>query len=188
MNNILQKTKDLDFDNNFALFIINFFPSFFSLLNPNLITLIGIILNNYFINYVFQGKNNMAYIAITLRILADIFDGNIARRFNKKSNVGGFLDTLADLILSFTYMYIISFSLTKSNNKSLVFSFICIFMLINFLIKEESITSHNNIKNVKKTNNIFNFGFEFSKLMITVNLLLTLPLQFFIIKNVIKNL
>lgn len=188
MNTILKKTKDFDFDNRFALYIINTFPSFFSLLNPNIITLIGIILNNYLIKFIFQKNIKMAYIIITLRILADIFDGNIARRFNKKSKVGGFLDTFADIVLSFSYMYMISYSFTKSNNKSIIFSFIGIFILINYLIKEDSITSHNNIKNIKKSSNIINFSFEFSKLMVTINLLLTLPIQFLIIKLIINKL
>lgn len=188
MNNILENIKDLDFDNKFALYIINTLPSFFSLLNPNLITLIGIILNNYLIKFIFQKNYKMAYIIITLRILADIFDGNIARKFNKKSAVGGFLDTFADIILSFSYLYLISFSFTKSIKKSIIFSLICIFILIKYLIKEDSITSHDNIKNVKKSTNIINFSFELSKLMITINLLLTLPIQFYIIKFIISKL
>ena len=188
MNTILKNIKNLDFDNRFALYIINTFPSFFSLLNPNIITLIGIILNNYLIRFIFQKNTKMAYIIITLRILADIFDGNIARKFNKKSKVGGFLDTFADIILAFSYVFMITYSFSKSINKSLIFSFFTIFILIKYLIKEDSITSHYKIKNIKKSDNVINFTFEISKLIITINLLLTLPLQFLIIKLIINKL
>lgn len=187
MNHILKKLKYLDFDNKFALKIINKYPNLFSLINPNLITLIGILLNKYILKYILEKNMKVSCFLITIRILIDIFDGNIARRFNKKSSVGGFLDTTSDVILSYIYSYLFFYLITKSNKLSLILSSSLIMIMILYLKNNNSIDSHENIKKFVYVKNNLHFLFEIYKIMTTTNLLLTLPIQFLFIYVFIKN-
>ena len=121
----------------------------FKNINPNIITLFGIILNLviYFLlkgGYVFFGN-----IVCFIRCLTDILDGNIARKYNKTSKLGGFLDTLCDFML--IQVYIILFSCKYTNNPIILLLIMTIFGSLNLYFMRNSLTDHSNLE---KTENV----------------------------------
>lgn len=84
-----------------ADFLMNNFD--FSKIEPNYITLIGIISNiliflkiENFVNFDSMEKYYFIESLIFIKFLTDTLDGAVARKFNKTSKIGNFLDTLAD--------------------------------------------------------------------------------------------
>ncbi len=72
--------------------------------HPNLITLTGIALN-FFILYTMIHKISwLTNFMLFLRYFADCLDGGVARKYKKKSKVGGALDTASDNILIYVYV------------------------------------------------------------------------------------
>ena len=66
---------------------------------PNLISIIRIILTPIFIIYLINGEFLPALVVFILAGVSDAADGLIARLFNQKSELGVYLDPLADKIL-----------------------------------------------------------------------------------------
>jgi len=66
---------------------------------PNLITVIRIILAPVFIVYMINDQLLYALIIFLICSLTDGIDGMVARFFNQKSNLGAYLDPLADKLL-----------------------------------------------------------------------------------------
>ena len=66
---------------------------------PNLITTIRIILAPIFIIYLLDDRFLSALIVFVLCGVSDGLDGLVARLFNQKSNLGAYLDPMADKIL-----------------------------------------------------------------------------------------
>ena len=108
------------------------------ILNPNMITLIGLIIS-LFAAFLFYKDNNKYFCYIILltilRSLADIYDGMIARKCNKTSKLGKYLDNLADNIFIFSFLLLTSFKIDSQYVKYIIY--ICISIQIklfyNFL-------------------------------------------------------
>ena len=73
--------------------------SLFKYVHPNIITLIGLILNFAILYVVLKGHFISSVVLLAVRYLADCLDGGVARKYNKKSKIGGALDTWSDTIL-----------------------------------------------------------------------------------------
>lgn len=66
---------------------------------PNLITLARILLTPLFIIFLIQGRYHHALLIFLLAGVSDLADGLIARTWQQKSNLGSYLDPLADKLL-----------------------------------------------------------------------------------------
>lgn len=66
---------------------------------PNLITIFRILLVPFFIIYMINQKILASLIIFVIAGMSDAADGFIARAFHKKTNMGAYLDPLADKIL-----------------------------------------------------------------------------------------
>lgn len=66
---------------------------------PNLITSLRVILVPIFVIYLLDDRLTAALIVFVVAGVSDGVDGFIARAFNQKSQIGAFLDPLADKIL-----------------------------------------------------------------------------------------
>jgi cardiolipin synthase len=75
---------------------------------PNLITSIRIILVPIFVIYVINDRLLAALVVFVLAGLSDGADGLIARVFEQKTKLGGFLDPLADKILLIASFIVLS--------------------------------------------------------------------------------
>ena len=84
-----------------------FLLSFFKEIHPNIISITGIITNFIILYYIKMGNVFLANIYLVIRFFTDILDGAVARKYNKTSKLGGYLDTTNDLILFTMYTYII---------------------------------------------------------------------------------
>ncbi len=66
---------------------------------PNYITLLRVILIPFFINLMIYGYYREALIVFVAACMTDALDGMIARLMNKKTELGAFLDPMADKLL-----------------------------------------------------------------------------------------
>ena len=137
-------------DDILAIYLLDTFK-IFKFIHPNCITILGIVFNllihmclsmkqiNYFVLYLF----------INIRVLTDILDGAIARRYNKKSVLGHILDTFTDQL----YIFITGRFIFNQLN-ILYFNLIFILYLLFVIIKYNILYTHTKLK---KSNNLISF-------------------------------
>ena len=124
----------------------------FKNIHPNVITIFGIIMN-ILIFFLFKNKYiTLLNIALLIRYLCDTLDGFVARTFNKSSEIGGYLDTLNDLMLVLIYSYLILNNYT--NNNKLIFSilFIIFSLFLYIMISRGTLSNHQSLKYGEKIN------------------------------------
>lgn len=127
-------------DDNLA-FLLTENVSFFENIHPNYITISGIV-SNCFIYYLLIKKSyfKMVLFLIIYRYLTDILDGAVARKYKKTSELGGYLDTINDLM----FILIISSVYLKKEVIFLISIFCCI-MIYSYNLFHD----HSQIKNKK---------------------------------------
>ncbi len=94
--------------------------SFFKHIDPNAITILGMFFNILIYKEIICSSNkkiNMYILALlfVIRWLLDDLDGAVARKYNKKSKIGGTLDTISDYMLCaiIVYYFITKLKLSK---------------------------------------------------------------------------
>lgn len=111
-------------------------------ITPNYLTVLRIIIGITLCFLLFFGFENKTYIIpfFSLAILLDLFDGSVARALNKKTEIGAFLDPLADKIL---IIPIAAYSLFKNYKQLLLLlilpEIISIFMTIYYKMRNQII-------------------------------------------------
>ena len=90
---------------------------------------------------------------LTFRYFTDIMDGAVARKYNKVSKIGGYLDTINDTMLISFYSGYFLWKITKNINYSIILTTLIFIMMISFLFCKSSLSDHSNLK--KNTNSIF---------------------------------
>ena len=147
--------KKIKIDDDITHYIINNF-GVFKYIAPNIITISGLIINFIIFNLL-QTNNSNYYLVIFLilyRWLADCLDGAVARKYNKGSKIGHYLDTISDIIMAFITVYFI-----QKYFINLPFNFVLILYIFFIFIYNKTfnfITNHNNLKNTQKNNFIYN--------------------------------
>ena len=83
-------------------------------LDPNSVTLSNMILSLY-IGYCFLHYRNVAwlYFLVILRAILDILDGGIARKCDKQSELGKYLDNIGDLFFFLIICYVVMVRIKK---------------------------------------------------------------------------
>lgn len=119
----------------------------FKFVHPNTISIFGIICNFYIIKFLYYKNKHLANIVLIARYFADILDGAVARRFNKSSKIGGYLDTIDDVVLISFYSTYIAWSLSKNINLSLFIGFMCFSVTVYYLKCQNSLSDHSSLKN-----------------------------------------
>ena len=99
-------------------------------IHPNIITLIGLViaLSLPYIHHL--NLHWIVFIAIIIRQYFDCLDGAVARTCEKTSKLGGYLDTLADIIFNGCLIYIFLVIFTKNHKLSLNLSIITMTLVI----------------------------------------------------------
>jgi phosphatidylglycerophosphate synthase len=136
-------------DDHITKFVMDNFDVFQNV-HPNVITIVGIILN-YFIlvevDSVQSNEINGIYFGILMlfRFLADCLDGAVARKYKKTSKLGNTLDTISDMMLMFVgfYFFMVKFNLPNW--------WIAVYILtVCWMEKKYSVfTSHEIVKNAE---------------------------------------
>jgi CDP-diacylglycerol--glycerol-3-phosphate 3-phosphatidyltransferase len=147
MNNLL-KILEVKLDDALTAYILDRF-SLFKFISPNLITISGLLMNFLILYYIISGDFYAASIFLILRYLADCLDGGVARKYNKKSKIGGALDTWSDTILIYISIYGI-FYIYKLPFGSEIAAFACcgnmyIMSLTNSLVDHAGMKSGKNM-------------------------------------------
>lgn len=100
----------------------------FKNVHPNTITIIGMIINYLiYIEIIVNKTINWDKLAVMFifRWFADCLDGNIARKYNKQSDLGNKLDTLSDISLQAVFvLYLYNHVYSDNIKKLLIISFI----------------------------------------------------------------
>jgi phosphatidylglycerophosphate synthase len=100
----ISKILEIRLDDKLTAYILDH-CSLFKFISPNLITISGLIMNFLILYYIIMGDIIVSSVLLILRYLADCLDGGVARKYNKKSKIGGALDTWSDTILIYISIY-----------------------------------------------------------------------------------
>jgi len=151
----MDKIYKLNLDKDFSDFILTHFNSIFKNIHPNYITFIGLIanfgifyysLNNNFISTQNSFiKNYFIEICIFIKFITDILDGSVARKYNKKSKIGNFLDSIADSIF---FILSINFIL-KKYNISIQYNILAFIFILSYSHYFNMFDNHDNLKQNK---------------------------------------
>lgn len=116
----------------------------FKNIHPNVITITGIILN--FVIYYFLKIKEITYanVLIFIRCICDTMDGAVARAYKKQSELGGYLDTIDDVLFVTIYTYFISNFFTKDINAARVIT--AIVTTIHIYTMRDALSDHSSIK------------------------------------------
>jgi phosphatidylserine synthase len=141
-------SETINIDDGIAKYILDN-TNIFENIHPNYLTIFGLILN-FGILYIFLNptEDNIKNIVIIftlllLRWLADILDGNVARKYKKSSKIGGTLDTISDQMLIIFCIYYIVNVFNFSNWWIVIY---CILSTLN-IIRTNSLSDHSLLKN-----------------------------------------
>ena len=137
-----------------------FLLSLFKYIHPNTISIFGIICNFYIIKFLYIQNKYLANLVLIARYFADIMDGAVARKYNKTSVIGGYLDTLDDSLLICLYLGYIGWHLTKNINISFSIGLLSFSITIYYLKCQNSLSDHSALKkgNVSLLNRIIEFN------------------------------
>jgi phosphatidylglycerophosphate synthase len=91
----MKKFKDIDIDKCYVDFILTR-TNVFRHIHPNVLSIIGL-----FIDILIYFSSTNRFLILTaffmfIRFSCDVLDGAVARKYNKVSDIGGILDTIAD--------------------------------------------------------------------------------------------
>ena len=134
--------------NNFIFKYVNLFEH----VHPNYITIVGIFFNVMI--FLTKEKNILLFCLFNfLRTICDSLDGMVARKFNKCSIVGGYLDTFCDSLHILNILY---FTLKDyfSIFHTIIISSILIMIIILYLFNLDALNNHDNLYHREKINRI----------------------------------
>ena len=122
--------------------------SLFKNIHPNIISITGIICNFIIIFFLLKKNIYWANIFIIIRYYTDILDGAVARKYNKTSKLGGYLDTMNDIIFITLYIFIISYFIITNKNiiYSQIITLFCFFGIIIYFKKIDVLSDHDKLK------------------------------------------
>lgn len=117
----------------------------FKYISPNTITVVGFLMNFAILYFVTSGLLILSLIFLLFRYLADCLDGGVARKYNKKSKLGGVLDTWSDTVL----IYVSIVGLFYIYNISYASEFAAFFSCLNLYVMSlsNSLVDHEGMKN-----------------------------------------
>jgi len=133
--------------------------SLFKNIHPNTITISGIISNFYILKFLILNKINSLNMLLIFRYFTDIMDGAVARKYNKVSKIGGYLDTIIDTMLISFYSGYFIWKITKNISSSIFLTTLIFIIIISFLFCKSSLSDHSNLK--KKSTSIIDIIIKF---------------------------
>ncbi len=102
-------------------------------LSPNAVTMTSILLLPSFFKYLLNKNIYLVGLLYFIRTIFDVFDGDLARKCNKTSILGSYLDTFNDnmgLSMIITSIILLKYP-TYNKYNMLIFFFICLWIISN---------------------------------------------------------
>lgn len=130
-------------DNNFTSFVLKD-NNFFKNIHPNSITIAGFICNIFLWFSITQQLLISTALILFVRYTCDLLDGGVARKYNKVSDLGGFLDSVSDNALIFVLVSSIGYLLELNY----YFELAAVITIVNagYMISQHSFINHEPIK------------------------------------------
>ena len=134
--------NNLRIDDKYTSYILSK-TTLFKYINPNLITLCGIVFDYFVLISILNKSLPFIGLSLFIRYSCDCLDGAVARKYNKVSDLGGILDTIADNALIFIASYGL---LNWYGFNNYYIPFILVLLNIYYLYYKGSIVHHYGIK------------------------------------------
>ncbi|ATZ80772.1 CDP-diacylglycerol--glycerol-3-phosphate 3-phosphatidyltransferase [Bodo saltans virus] len=123
--------------------------NFFEDIEPNYITIVGFVTNFFIFTSIVKQDTTLLPIFLFIRWLADTLDGNVARKYDKKSKLGNFLDVFSDSVLFFGILWL----LAKMNNIDTKYVYLLFIGIIVMLLITGELLNENKKDINKNTEN-----------------------------------
>lgn len=147
---------DLNLDKIYTDFVLAK-CSWLRYIHPNIITLMGLVTDLLILSFIIHGYLIPIGLGFFIRYSCDCLDGAVARKYNKVSDIGGLLDTIADSTLIFILVLGVC-KLLGIDHYYLIPSLIVI-LNTTYLILNQAVVHHHNIKvRGNLFHNIYRFG------------------------------
>lgn len=116
----------------------------FRFVHPNVLSILGILMDFVILYSALNYHFLLLGVSLFVRYSCDCLDGAVARKYNRVSNFGGFLDTLADN----TMIFVLAYSITTLLENEYALLIACIITSFNllYLAVHRSLIHHNGIK------------------------------------------
>lgn len=135
--------NNIDLDKIFSDFILDK-TNIFSFIHPNILSISGFFISIGLYFLIISQVYLLIAIALFFRYCCDVLDGAVARKYNKVSNLGGALDTIADntliFILGSSIFYLLNF------NYYFLFGIVLSALNLLYMYKCKSLIHHTGIK------------------------------------------
>lgn len=129
----------------------------FAKVHPNYLTLTGLAFDFVILWAIFNQCLLLVAVSLFVRYFCDCLDGAVARKYNRVSDVGGILDTIADSTLIFVLVFSIAFLL--HSEYAVLFGLTISVLNVVYLLIHKSFVHHYNIKTGGNLiQNIYTFG------------------------------
>jgi cardiolipin synthase len=139
----LKNLKYLNLDKTYTSWVLSK-TNIFKHVHPNYISIAGLLADFGILYFLSVAIFEPAIFLLVLRYHCDCLDGAVARKYNKVSNIGGLLDTIADNTLIYIVIYSIGIVLGISH---IVFIALTVVILnVLYLIKNKAVIHHLNLK------------------------------------------
>ena len=94
-----------------------------------------------------------------IKFFCDCLDGAVARRYNKTSKLGGYLDTISDLTLLAPYLGVVTWLITGSLTYAVCVFLVSLLAFVFYMIHLGTMHDHNSLK--EGGNNVLEKTVEF---------------------------
>jgi|YelNatPaOPRAMG01_1025707.scaffolds.fasta_scaffold01581_13 cardiolipin synthase len=101
---------------------------------PNVLSIFRLLTTFLFLSFVIKERFNLALFIFVFQGLSDLLDGLIARTFKSKSDLGAFLDPLADKFMLVSSYLVLAYKNIIPRWVTLIVVFRDFFVLLGFLI------------------------------------------------------
>jgi phosphatidylglycerophosphate synthase len=118
----------------------------FRKVHPNFITVAGLISNILIIFLLIKGYIYLASLFLIIKFFCDTLDGQVARKYNKTSKLGGYLDTISDITLLAPYCGAVAWSMTGSLTYALCTLFVSLLTIVGYTARKGTFHDHSNLK------------------------------------------
>ncbi len=118
----------------------------FKKIHPNFITVVGMASNVLIISFLLKGYIHLASLFLVIKFFCDCLDGAVARRYNKTSKLGGYLDTISDVTLIAPYCGVITWLVTGNLIYAISVLFVSSLMFVGYILRLGTMSDHSKLK------------------------------------------